>query len=111
MDWESKIYDRNLVDNQSYQAQNAQKAKMVDDAAMNHKIGQAVEQERGLAASRQSGMDQTKSDLAHMILNGSQEDAIRATQFATSTGVFNPAEMKGLAATRMERDMSYGQGR
>ena len=100
-----------ILENAQIAAQNAAKAKMVDDAAMNHKIGQAVEQERGLAASRQSGMDQTKSDLAHMILNGSQEDAIRATQFATSTGIFNPAEMKGLAATRMEQDMSYGQGR
>mgnify|MGYP000116543040 CR=1 FL=1 len=100
-----------ILENAQIAAQNAQKAKMVDDAAMNHKIGQAVEQERGLAASRQSGMDQTKSDLAHMILNGSQEDAIRATQFANSTGIFNPVEMKGLAATRMEQDMSYGQGR
>lgn len=100
-----------ILENAQIAAQNAQKAKMVDDAAMNHKIGQAVEQERGLAASRQSGMDQTKSDLAHMILNGSQEDAIKATQFANSTGIFNPAEMKGLAATRMEQDMLYGQGR
>ncbi len=100
-----------ILENAQIAAQNAQKAKMVDDAAINHKIGQAVEQERGLAASRQSGMDQTKSDLAHMILNGSQEDAIRATQFANSTGIFNPAEMKGLAATRMEQDMLYGQGR
>lgn len=100
-----------ILENAQIAAQNAQKAKMVDDAVMNHKIGQAVEQERGLAASRQSGMDQTKSDLAHMILNGSQEDAIRATQFANSTGIFNPAEMKGLAATRMEQDMLYGQGR
>ena len=100
-----------ILENAQIAAQNAQKAKMVDDAMMNHKIGQAVEQERGLAASRQSGMDQTKSDLAHMILNGSQEDAIRATQFANSTGIFNPVEMKGLAATRMEQDMLYGQGR
>lgn len=100
-----------ILENAQIAAQNAAKAKMVDDAAMNHKIGQAVEQERGLAASRQSGMDQTKMDLSNMILNGSQEDAIRATQFATEAGIFNPAEMKGLAATRMERDMSYGQGR
>ena len=100
-----------ILENAQIAAQNAQKAKMVDDAAMNHKIGQAVEQERGLAASRQSGMDQTKMDLSNMILNGSQEDAIRATQFATEAGIFNPVEMKGLAATRMERDMSYGQGR
>ena len=100
-----------ILENAQIAAQNAQKAKMVDDAAMNHKIGQAVEQERGLAASRQSGMDQTKMDLSNMILNGSQEDAIRATQFATEAGIFNPVEMKGLAATRMEQDMSYGQGR
>ncbi len=100
-----------ILENAQIAAQNAAKAKMVDDAAMNHKIGQAVEQERGLAASRQSGMDQTKMDLSNMILNGSQEDAIRATQFATEAGIFNPVEMKGLAATRMERDMSYGQGR
>jgi hypothetical protein len=100
-----------ILENAQIAAQNAAKAKMVDDATMNHKIGQAVEQERGLAASRQSGMDQTKMDLSNMILNGSQEDAIRATQFATEAGIFNPVEMKGLAATRMERDMSYGQGR
>ena len=100
-----------ILENAQIAAQNAAKAKMVDDAAMNHKIGQAVEQERGLAASRQTGIDQTKMDLSNMILNGSQEDAIRATQFANSTGIFNPVEMKGLAATRMEQDMSYGQGR
>lgn len=100
-----------ILENAQIAAQNAAKARMVDNAAVNRKIGQAVEQERGLAASRQTGMDQTKMDLSNMILNGSQEDVVKATQFATEAGIFNPVEMKGLAATRMERDMSYGQGR
>lgn len=100
-----------IVENAQIAAQNAAKAKMVDDAAINHKIGQAVQEERGLAASKQQGLDQSKQDLAHMIVNGNQEDAIKATEFANSVGIFNPAEMKGLAATRMERDMAYGMGR
>ena len=100
-----------IVENAQIAAQNAAKAKMVDDAAMHQRVGQAVEQERGLAASKQQGLEQSKQDLAHMILNGSQEDAIKATEFANSVGIFNPVEMKGLAATRMERDMSYGMGR
>lgn len=42
------------------------------------------DQYKGLAAQEAAGLNQTKSDLAQMILGGSQEDAVRATQYADS---------------------------
>lgn len=94
---------------------NAEKARMIDSANRDREIKQSAQmlndQYRGLAAQEAAGLNQTKSDLAAMILNGTQEDAIRATDYANSINLFNPIEMKGLAAARIEQDMSYGRGR
>ena len=94
---------------------NAEKAKQLETAARDNEIKQSAQmlndQYKGLAAQEAAGLNQTKSDLASMILNGSQEDAIRATQYADSMKLFNPIEMKGLAAARVEQDMMYGGGR
>lgn len=94
---------------------NAEKAKQLDAAAIDNEIKQSVQmlndQYKGLAAQEAAGLNQTKSDLAQMILGGNQEDAIRATQYADSMKLFNPIEMKGLAAARVEQDMMYGGGR
>lgn len=94
---------------------NAEKAKMVDSAARDNEIKQSAqmlnEQYRGLAAQEAAGLNQTKSDLAKMILSGDPASAVKATEYANSMNLFNPIEMKGLAAARMEQDMGYGRGR
>lgn len=94
---------------------NAEKARQLDAAARDNEIKQSAQmlndQYKGLAAQEAAGLNQTKSDLAQMILGGNQEDAIRATQYADSMKLFNPIEMKGLAAARVEQDMMYGGGR
>ena len=115
MDWTSKVYDRNVLEGQSFQEKNAAKARAFDAAARDNEINQSAQmlndQYKGLAAQEAAGLNQTKSDLAQMMLGGSQEDAIRATQYADSMKLFNPIEMKGLAAARVEQDMMYGGGR
>lgn len=94
---------------------NAEKARQLDAAARDNEIKQSAQmlndQYKGLAAQEAAGLNQTKSDLAQMILGGNQEDAVRATQYADSMKLFNPIEMKGLAAARVEQDMMYGGGR
>lgn len=76
MDWTSKVYDRNMLEGQSYQKQIADKAKAFDNLEKNY----VAKQIEGLAADKAALIEYMRPFFAERIGNVMNQGMYRESQ-------------------------------